>query len=378
MQLLPELAEKIIQEVSLVINEDLIVVDRTGLIIASTKVDRVGDFHEIAHRVVQTRQKYYITEAEALKVSRVKAGINLPIFFENRVIGVLGITGPPSQIEGFAELLRKMTELMIRETYYTEQKESESRGLEAYFYEWVFSKEVDQTFIHRGQLLGVSIGKPYLCILFQVRSIKEKQRVDAAMMDWFKNLFPKNANDMFIRWGEGRYLLLKHVREDEPKQDIREHLYRWKRYFKTNYEINLCAGMSKSTITYDLHRAYEEAEKALKVALSKQHIVMYEELVLDIVLEEISGDTKEEFTNRVLSGIQDKPELLHTLKVFLLQNQSVKDTANAMNIHINTLHYRLKQIKDLTTLDPRNSEGITLFYIALSFIGEDLHHSRSQ
>lgn len=371
MQLLPKLADKIIREVRLIIKEDLIVVDENGEIIASTKEERVKDFHAIAKQVVKEKKKYYITEEEALAIKNVKAGINLPIFFESRVIGVIGITGTPSEVEGYAELLRKMTELMIRETHYNEQKEWEIRGLEAYFYEWVYSKNVDQAFIHRGHLLGVSVGESYLCILLDVETEKEPQRVQAAMMDWFRNLFPKDHKDIFIRWGEGRFLLLKQMKEGQSKHSIREDLSRWKRYFESNHQMTISAGMSKSLVVYDLYSSYVEAEKALKVAKrSEPSVILYEELVLDIILEEINQDTRKEFVNQVLARIEHKPELLATLEAFLLQNQSAKDTSKYMNIHINTLHYRLKQIKELTHIDPRNSEGITLFYLSLCFLGE--------
>ncbi|TMN21722.1 hypothetical protein FFL34_06035 [Lentibacillus cibarius] len=36
-----------------------------------------------------------------------------------------------------------------------------------------------------------------------------------------------------------------------------------------------------------------------------------------------------------------------------------------MHIHINTLYYRLKQIKEMTGINPKEAEGTTLFYIGL-------------
>jgi carbohydrate diacid regulator len=46
-----------------------------------------------------------------------KAGINLPIFYEVEVIGVIGITCTPKKVEPFAEIIRRMTESIIRESY---------------------------------------------------------------------------------------------------------------------------------------------------------------------------------------------------------------------------------------------------------------------
>src|SRR5699024_11454675 len=49
--------------------------------------------------VMQTERKYDITTEKAAVLKGVKPGINLPIFFEGKVIGVIGITGIPSHVE---------------------------------------------------------------------------------------------------------------------------------------------------------------------------------------------------------------------------------------------------------------------------------------
>ncbi|MER2258808.1 MAG: helix-turn-helix domain-containing protein, partial [Priestia megaterium] len=119
---------------------------------------------------------------------------------------------------------------------------------------------------------------------------------------------------------------------------------------------------------FNLHASYEEAKKALKVASKRQTVVFYEELLMDMILEDVSEPVKKEFLSRVLSSIQKEKELLETLKCYLANDQSLKKTAFDLHIHINTLHYRLKQMKELTDIDPKSVKGITLFYLALSLL----------
>lgn len=111
--LLPALAEKIINEVRKLIGEDIIVVNIEGIIIASTDFKRVGTFHEGAFIALQKKKKLIITEEDQMKLTGVKAGINFPIFFQNDVIGIIGITGDPSKVTPFGEIIRKMTELLL-------------------------------------------------------------------------------------------------------------------------------------------------------------------------------------------------------------------------------------------------------------------------
>ncbi|MBP2257744.1 CdaR family transcriptional regulator [Virgibacillus alimentarius] len=365
MRLLPELASKIIDEVQTIIDEDLIIVNENGNIIASTDKDRVGSFHEGAKMVMQTERKYDITTEKAAVLKGVKPGINLPIFFEGKVIGVIGITGIPSHVEPYADLLRKMTELMIKEAYHIEQKEWEMRGLEAFFQEWLYAKEVDDAFIRRGQMLGISLGSPYLCAFLQMDmkpSIDHQQRMQSEVMDLLKR---RLSSDYMIRWGNGRFLLLKNQRNKNSKNFLHMTLKKWKAYVEENYPIYLSIGMSKSTVTYQLDEAYREAVKAAKVARAKGDIIFYDDLLMDLIVEEIGPETRREFIHRVLGGIEAEKELLATLKCYFNHRQSIKDTASVMHIHTNTLHYRLRQIKEMTDVDPKEAEGIALFYLAL-------------
>ncbi|GAA0492812.1 sugar diacid recognition domain-containing protein [Salinibacillus aidingensis] len=372
MQLLPELANKIIYEVRVILNENLIVVNKNGTIVASTDESRIGSFHEGARNVVKTGEKLYITPERVKELKGTKPGINLPVKFDHKVIGVIGITGNPEEVEPYADLLRKMTELIIQESYHLEQKEWEKRGLEAYFYEWIFAREVDEDFIHRGQMLGISIGNPYMCILIQVHTENEipELHMESNVLNWFQSQFPKGGEDFLIRWGKGRFLLVKNKTPEVKKEFLTYHFDRWRRYFLNHYKCVLSFGVSKSVAKLYINQVYTEAEKALQAAGKSGEILFYEDLQLDIILSEACEQAQEEFVSRTLQNVLNNDELQDTLVAYLLQNQSIKETSKKLHIHTNTLHYRLKQITELTGLDPKNTKGATLFYVALHIIGK--------
>lgn len=55
-----------------------------------------------------------------------RKGVNLPINFATQIIGVIGITGEPSETIKYGRILQKMTEMLIRhqESYPFFQQES--------------------------------------------------------------------------------------------------------------------------------------------------------------------------------------------------------------------------------------------------------------
>ncbi|WP_261391094.1 sugar diacid recognition domain-containing protein [Cytobacillus firmus] len=88
--LLPDLAEKIIAEVRQFLQEDIIVANTCGVIIASTDAGRIGNFHEGALLTIKHKEKLIITRKDQSRLQGVKAGINLPIFFKGETVGVIG------------------------------------------------------------------------------------------------------------------------------------------------------------------------------------------------------------------------------------------------------------------------------------------------
>ncbi|WP_157800898.1 CdaR family transcriptional regulator [Bacillus solitudinis] len=371
MQLVSDLAKKIINEVRLVLTENIIVINHDSVIIASTDDERIGSFHEGAFIVMETKEKLYITKDMSIHLQGVKPGITLPIIFENEVIGSIGITGIPNKIEPFAELIRRMTELIIREATYLEKKEWEMRGLESFFYEWIYNQEIDDEFINRGQILGINLQKTYICMLFQLNAYVPQfdlQQIQTYMNSWFNKQFPHTKNDVFIRWGNERFILLKDADNPSSISKFKYELSRWKQYFKKTYHLDLVIGVAKTIVKKEMARPYHEASKALKVAYQSNSIIFYESLLLEIIIEEVRKSAKFEFINKVLLTIQHEPELMSTLESFYEHNLSIKKTAEAMHIHINTLHYRLKQIHKLSGIDPKSSYGVSVLFLALTFL----------
>ncbi len=369
MRLVTNLAKKILNEVESLITENIIVVNSEGTIIASTDKSRVGVLHEGAKIVMNTKEKLYITNELAKKLEGVRPGINLPIIYEKDVIGVIGITGIPNDVEHFAELIRGMTELIIREANYIEKKEWETRGLESFFYEWIYTNEVDQNFVSRGDILGISLETPYQCILFQVQpslSSEDLQQIQNHMDDWFVGKFPRNKDDFLIRWGHGRFILIKSQNTKMSYSKLSFELSNWQKTFEKQHNVFLAIGVGKSIENKTIFKSYQEAKKALKIAIKNTSVVFYDSLLLDIILEEVTEATKEEYLNRVFSSINEDILLIETIQAYFVNNQSLKNTAIDLHVHINTLHYRLNQIKTLTGIDPKSSEGTALFYVALS------------
>ncbi|MFY0762346.1 sugar diacid recognition domain-containing protein [Metabacillus dongyingensis] len=363
----PSLAKSIILEMNHLIDEDLIVADTSGTIIASTDESRVGTFHEGAQICCREQRKLIITERDQKVLAGVKAGINLPIFFHNQIAGVIGITGDPDRVFPFGEILRKMTELLMNERYYLEQLEWRARAIEAFVFDWIHRSEWSEAFLNQAELLGIDLSLNRQIIIVHFTGRKDAL-IGQEVLNDIMQTFMNESTDVFVRWGNDRFVILHAAKE--KKDRTRQFAIQISRYLSERYHLKISIGVGQPSAAAEVYRSFEQAERALTVAKNSNSIVFDEELRLELLLKDIKKDTREEFVRRTIATIIQDQELLDTLKTFLIHNQSFKHTADNLHIHINTLHYRLKRIEQLTGLNPRHSEDLTALYLAFSFLDD--------
>lgn len=372
MKLLSGLAERIVNEVTEILDEEVIVVNHNGIIIAASDKNRVGNFHEGAQIAVKRKETIVISKNDVFRLKGVKAGINLPIIFHNKVIGVIGLTGDPIEVGPFGELIQRMTELIIQEAHFHEKLESKYRGLETFVYEWLHLHHIDDDFRERGEILGISMDSSRTCALLEIDfeddPLQGKQLLERDAFEVLREYFHNENQDVIVQWGSGRFVLLKSLSKPSDGETVISILQSAQSFIKDNYGIVFHIGVGTRVDEPDkLHLSYHHAKKALRVAKKTDSIISYDDLTLDVVLAEINDDTRKEVIEKILGVLLKEDDLLETLEVYLDSELSIKDTSKRLHIHINTLHYRLKRIHELTGYSLKKTENLVMFYIALSF-----------
>lgn len=366
--ILKKLAKKIVHEVRKLIEEDIIVANTDGFIIASTDHSRVGTFHEGAFITFREKRRLVITTEDERKLKGVKAGINFPIFFQNEVIGVIGITGEVEKVNPFGELIRKMTELFISENYFAEQFEWQSRAKETFVMDWIQAKEWDDSLLNRARILNVDLTVNRMTAIIELELFDLIISRDGwdSIIKWFQN----ERNDIVTRWGNERIVILFAYSNHQSKEKIQEKLNAFLSFIKKQFGVSAIAGVGQAVPSLEIQQTFRQAERALKTAKQKQRIIFDEELTLEMILNELGPKTISDYITRTIGSILTEKELLITLKELFKQNHSLKNTSDQLHIHINTLHYRLKKIQDFTELNPSHIHDLLILYLAILLLDD--------
>ncbi|CAM5222044.1 CdaR family transcriptional regulator OS=Ureibacillus acetophenoni OX=614649 GN=SAMN05877842_102198 PE=3 SV=1 [Ureibacillus acetophenoni] len=99
---------KIVDELKKLIDQDVVVIDHNGFIIASTDVSRINQFHEGSILAMKNKQVMHMTKELASRLKGVREGFVMPLIIEDTPIGVIGVTGKPSEIEKYENLFKEL------------------------------------------------------------------------------------------------------------------------------------------------------------------------------------------------------------------------------------------------------------------------------
>lgn len=97
------LAQRIVDELTPALQENLNLMDAHGVIVASNDASRVGTLHPGAREAAATNSVVTVEAGSARSGER--AGVNVPLEHRGTVIGVVGVTGEPAKVRSLAPVL---------------------------------------------------------------------------------------------------------------------------------------------------------------------------------------------------------------------------------------------------------------------------------
>ncbi len=369
-------AKQIVADVESVIQKKINLMDEKAMIIASTDVSRIGQFHEGAHKVISEKLDILLVEARN-QFTGAQPGINLPIVIEGNIIGVIGITSEKEEDLRLGKIIKKLTEMLVFELYLKEQTDLKQRARNSFVEEWIShgNAQSDKTFGIRGQLIGIDIEKPKRAAVAHFHLIKtDALEIEAFEIQSMRDQVLQLATQLVLATGNGYLTLigteLVFLINIESARMAEQFLLGIKEQVEKQHPVCFYCGIGRSIgPTSNMHKSYIEARQSMLLAKESQSgIAVYENMTLEYLLNELPLDAKNEYYHRIFDGCSpnEVKEWTAILAQFFANNFSLNLTASALFIHKNTLQYKLNKIARKTGFDPRNArDGVTLYLAIL-------------
>ncbi len=377
MPLSKTVATMIIRELDAVLPSKINVMDKNGVIIASSDPKRIGSLHGGAKRIIDLGLDELVVRFDGEYEGSLR-GVNYPIVFQNEIAGVLGITGEYNEVKHNARIIKRMTELLMKDAYRTAQKRLGEAVRNRYIAEWLEAQpfEIDDAFINRGLELGIDITPARR--IFVVKSLRtgsdelaDANRTELAV-SYVKNLLDKiDRAGLYLEQGD--YLVcFVSAESDDRISEIAEELVE---SLRRRFGVSVLIGVDEPAGDYRFAgKSYRRALRALSAydAGGGRPVRMYRDLSIELFSGSLSESVKREYIAKIFHGFTEREtaEAIRLLETFYHFDGSISHAAEALFIHKNTLQYRLKRICERTGYDPRGLGSAGLFSIAIAFYRE--------
>lgn len=329
------LAQEIAEKVMLVIPYNVNIMDENGSIIGSGEADRIGTYHQGAISAIENESIVSLYNSKESS----RPGVNIPIHFQNKIIGVIGISGDPTIVEPFAELVRVTAELLINQEFLFRERRIKEQMKEEFLYQWVFRQDkYDLTFINNGEAFGIdlylerkainvngeAINMPYLKEQEFTFKLNETTTLlivpnDSDILKRLEPLITKQTTKIGI--GDSNTHVAKSVDEAKRAIDISE---------KLEFHYTFCFYNDLKFIDYLINRDQSFIHNSS-------------------VFEELAASTKGQ-------------ELIETLLCYIKNSGDMNTSSNELHIHRNSLAYRLQRIEILTNKNPKKFTDLFQLY----------------
>ncbi len=142
-----DIADKIMQEIPYNVN----IMNEKGVIIGSGQKERIGALHNGAARAIEDGNMVTVYQERAEE----KPGVNIPITFQNEIIGVVGISGDPNIVTSLAAIVKVTVELLIEQDKLNKEQRVKEKVERDFLFQWTTrTTPYGPDFISQGRAVG--------------------------------------------------------------------------------------------------------------------------------------------------------------------------------------------------------------------------------
>ncbi len=354
-----KLAQDFVEATSLLVGQRTInIMDQKGIIIASTEKHRIGDFHQGASEVLATGKPVRIKKEDLPRYPGTKEGYNMPIFLNDEIIGVVGIFGCEEEVQSIANLLRVYVTQSFSQLQMTQKQNLEAELRNQLLRLLLFGGKSQKEMITKlCGMLDLQLKFPVRIILLYERAAERNMKHLLDYHQFIQNLIWKNVldrrRDVFgiqnadyvILLGESGELLETRKRLDKLLQEIeREAVWNAAVSSPCRNMEEVSEGMKEVSVLRNrrggMIQNLEEHTCRMQYLMGRFTVQDGARTVVGMLrrLEDQHGEKQAE-------------QLLQTAQVYYEYGGSVAKAAEKLNLHKNTLLYRMKQLYQTLELE---------------------------
>ena len=366
-----KLAQDFVEATSLLVGQRTInIMDQKGIIIASTEKHRIGDFHQGASEVLATGKPVRIKKEDLPRYPGTKEGYNMPIFLNEEIIGVVGIFGCEEEVQSIANLLRVYVTQSFSQLQMTQKQNLEAELRNQLLRLLLFGGKSQKEMITKlCGMLNLQLEFPLRIILLYERAAERNMKHLLDYPQFIQNLIWKNVldrrRDVFGIQNADYVILLGGGESPEMQKSLDKLLHEIEAEDVWNAAVSspcrnleeISAGMREVSVLRN--------RKGGTIQNLEEHSCRMQYLLGSMTVQE-GARTAARMLRRLKEqhGENQAEQLLRTARVYYECGGSVARAAEQLNLHKNTLLYRMKQLYQTFEME-QDSAFVREFFIRM-------------
>jgi purine catabolism regulator len=204
------------------------------------------------------------------------------------------------------------------------------------------------------------------------------------LLESLAELSQRRSPEAFVTVREAELVVL--LPEDDNPRDLGRDAVQQAAALVPDWRVIVGVGGPSGSASA-IARSYAQARRALETAQrfgNQGEVVVFEDLGLYRLLFHVSDASElRGFTDQVLGELVEydqrhNTDLVRTLAAFLDRNGNLQATARELNLHVNSVAYRMQRIRAIAGLDFEDSEDRLLAQVALKILNGASAEIKSQ
>ncbi|MCI0994024.1 CdaR family transcriptional regulator [Pseudomonas corrugata] len=360
-----DLAQDIVDRAMAILPYNVNVMDNQGLILGSGERERINTRHEGAQLVLANGRVVEIDAHTALRLKGVQPGINLPLMLDQRLIGVLGITGEPEPLRTYAELVRMTAEMLLGQRNQQAEQQWRRQRCDDLLALLLGDAGDSPRLLDEARQMGLKPQLSRVPYLFELGLEHGPGQTVEALSAWLMSRYP---DSWCLTSSKSSLLWCRPVTASVENERLLGKLD------GLGWNILRVAVGGQAEGLAGLRRCYRRVGDLLaygRDVLPQSRLLTLNRYRLPVMLwRHRNDDALDELLTplRKVIAKDSNGQLLATLRSWCEHDGQSQACAEALGIHRNSLRYRMERIAELSGVDPLRLDGMLALYLGIQLL----------
>ena len=355
------LAVKFLEPLTEKLGYNINIIDENGIIIASSDKNREDTFHEAAYKLIKEKQEIVKISPDDPMLLGVRPGVNLPVHYAKNIIGVVGVTGDPAEVQAVAYAIRTSLETMIEYEYYKDSIFLRQSEKNIFINHLIYETDYDTK---TTESMATKLGYSTSIYRVPVIAVVNGKRLSEEFLSLVKRNKLHSSQDISCITIDRNVLIFKTVKVynknifEGVKAQVIEYIEELKKILKNadpSCSLRCYVGNFESELI-QYRYTYEQVRWCIdSVHCGEDTTVFFIDNVEKYLISQIPRkDVFNVFSRiqRLVEEIDKNKSLMKTVKAVYDCGMNLQKAATMLGVHRNTVYQRTRRLNEILGFDP--------------------------